>query len=61
MWWRHGHIRPVGYVADAGYVARGPGPCACLTKEYTPDGVVVFKDLCTQEMASAPVEGARNN
>lgn len=59
-WWRHGHVYPVGYVAGAGYVARAaePGPCTCLTKEYTPDGIVVFKDLCTKEMASAPVDGA---
>jgi hypothetical protein len=29
--------------------------CTCLTKEYTPDGLVVFKDVCTKEMATAPV------
>ena len=34
------------------------GICNCLTKTYTPDGQVVFKDLCTKEMASAPVDGA---
>lgn len=52
----HGHyyVRPVGYVAR---VAE-PGPCTCLWKGYTPEGNVVFKDLCTQEVASAPVEGA---
>jgi uncharacterized membrane protein YebE (DUF533 family) len=52
----HGHyyVRPVGYVAR---VAE-PGPCTCLWKGYTPEGNVVFKDLCTQEMASAPAEGA---
>ena len=26
-------------------------PCTCLTKEYDSDGDVVFKDLCTKEMA----------
>ena len=31
-----------------------PGPCTCLIKEYTPDNLVVFKDLCTKEVASAP-------
>jgi hypothetical protein len=31
--------------------------CNCLTKEYTQDGQVLFKDLCTQEMAMAPVPG----
>jgi hypothetical protein len=32
--------------------------CTCLTKDYTPEGNVVFKDLCTKEMASAPVDDA---
>ncbi len=54
--WRHGY-RPI-YIERAAYAATAPGPCTCLTKEYTPEGVVVFKDLCTKEMASAPVEGA---
>ena len=35
-----------------------PGPCTCLTKNYTPEGMVVFQDLCTKEMASAPVDGS---
>ena len=35
-----------------------PGPCTCLTKGYTPEGMVVFKDQCTKEMASAPVDGS---
>jgi hypothetical protein len=52
--WRHGHYYPVGYVAPVA----APGPCTCLWKGYTPEGSVVFKDLCTQEMASAPVAGA---
>ena len=30
-------------------------PCTCLTKEYTPDNLVVFKDVCTKEVASAPI------
>jgi hypothetical protein len=34
-----------------------PGPCTCLTKTYTPAGLVVFADVCTKESASAPVEG----
>ena len=50
-------------VATAGLVATSyavapavaaPRPCTCLTKEYTPDNLVVFKDLCTKEVASAP-------
>ena len=34
-----------------------PGPCTCLTKSYTQDGLVVFADLCTKESAAAPVDG----
>jgi hypothetical protein len=33
-----------------------PGPCTCLTKTYTPSGLVVFADVCTKESASAPVD-----
>ena len=29
--------------------------CTCLTKEYTQDGLVVFQDVCTKEVASAPI------
>ncbi len=31
-----------------------PAPCTCLTKTYTPAGLVVFADVCTKESASAP-------
>ena len=31
-----------------------PAPCTCLTKTYTPTGLVVFADVCTKESASAP-------
>jgi hypothetical protein len=34
-----------------------PGPCTCLTKTYTPSGLVVFADVCTKESASASVSG----
>ncbi len=41
------------------YVSRPDvSTCNSLTKEYTQEGQVVFKDLCTQEMAMAPVAGA---
>jgi hypothetical protein len=33
--------------------AATPGPCTCLTKTYTPSGLVVFADICTKESASA--------
>jgi hypothetical protein len=37
-------------------LAAAPAPrCTCLTKEYTQDGLVVFKDVCTKEVASAPI------
>ena len=38
-------------------LAAAPGPCTCLTKTYTPEGLVVFADVCTKESASAPAEG----
>lgn len=43
-------------VADVTPVAPAvaPGPCSCLTKTYTPTGLVVFADICTKESASAP-------
>lgn len=42
-------------------VTVGPGPCTCLTKSYTPDGLVVFADVCTKEAASARVDGASSD
>jgi hypothetical protein len=50
---REHYVRPAGYVRPV-----VEGICNCLTKDYTPEGTVVFKDLCTKEIASAPVEGA---
>lgn len=67
---RHRHFHPhwhVGYrrhywVAPAvTYAVARPavaGPCTCLSKEYTPEGVVVFKDRCTNEMAMNPPPAA---
>jgi hypothetical protein len=37
-------------------VAPVSGPCTCLTKTYTQDGLVVFADVCTKEAASARVD-----
>jgi hypothetical protein len=47
-------------VADTVDVAPAavPGPCTCLTKNYTPAGLVVFADICTKESASAPVDSS---
>jgi len=58
----HVHVRwhrPLIYGAVAttyavAPVVAAPRPCTCLTKEYTPDNLVVFKDVCTKEVASAP-------
>lgn len=35
-----------------------PRTADCLTKQYTPNGFVVFKDLCTKETASAALPGS---
>src|SRR5262249_23255904 len=32
--------------------------CTCLTKQYTPQGAVVFQDVCTNEMAMNPPANA---
>jgi hypothetical protein len=61
-WWRYSFQRPywVAPVIAAGgvaaYAATTPttNRCTCLTKEYTPQGAVVFKDVCTNEMAMNP-------
>jgi hypothetical protein len=58
-WHKHIWIRPVGYVVRDTAVVQ-PGPCTCLTKNYTLEGMVVFQDLCTKEMASAPVDGVND-
>jgi hypothetical protein len=59
-WWAHHHTHWIfrdgrwiedDVVVDATPVA--PGPCTCLTKTYTPSGLVVFADVCTKESASA--------
>lgn len=56
-WRRHYWVPPVVATGVAtGIVAAAPAwnRCSCLTKEYTPEGVVVFKDLCTKETAMNP-------
>ena len=57
--WHRPWIYGTGLVATsyavAPAVAAAPRPCTCLTKEYTPDNLVVFKDVCTKEVASAPI------
>jgi hypothetical protein len=64
-YWHHNHYaawryqRPYSSNAsddsDTDGAASAPAasrqPCNCLTKEYLPDGNVMFKDLCTKEEA----------
>jgi hypothetical protein len=48
-----------GYAEDyvEAPVVATSGPCTCLTKTYTKDGLVVFADVCTKEAASARIDG----
>jgi len=52
--WRPYYIAPVA--AGVTYSAPTWNRCTCLTKDYTPEGAVVFKDVCTNEMAMNPPE-----
>jgi hypothetical protein len=64
--WHHQHWRPRVIVRPAyvntyaavrpvtTYAVAPTATCNCLTKEYLPDGTVLFKDLCTKEMAMNP-------
>ncbi len=45
--------RPVVYGAVAPVVT-ATNRCSCLVKEYTPEGAVLFRDVCTNEMAMNP-------
>jgi hypothetical protein len=67
---RHWHIRwhrpwiyGVGTAAIAApaYAAQAakpaPGPCTCLSKEYTKENLVVFMDRCSKETAVSPMGG----
>jgi hypothetical protein len=55
-WRRPYWVAPVGAGIATYMTAPTWNRCTCLTKEYTPEGVVVFKDLCTKEMAMNPPE-----
>ena len=52
------HYRHVYYAPRPVVYAAAPvittNRCTCLTKEYTPEGAVLFKDLCTNEAAINP-------
>jgi hypothetical protein len=56
-WYARYHYRTVpvetsSTVVAPAVTAAAPN-CNCLTKEYLPDGSVLFKDLCTKEAAMA--------
>ncbi len=56
-WWHWPRPYWVAPVVAASYAAAPTyNRCTCLTKEYTPEGAVVFKDVCTNEMAMNPPE-----
>jgi hypothetical protein len=48
------YARPVVYAAVRPVAVASPAPCTCLSKEYTPEGAVLFKDRCTNEAAMNP-------
>ncbi len=60
-WWVQWHrphyvVEPVvatTTVSAPVVVQKTESTCNCLTKEYLPDGGVLFKDLCTKEEAMA--------
>jgi len=60
----HAHVRAYFRPVYAGYpVVAGPrvvsAPVrACLSKEYTPEGAVLFRDNCTNEWAMNPPPAA---
>jgi hypothetical protein len=55
--WHHPHwgvgVDVETTAVDAVETAAPAAPCNCLTKQYLPDGSVLFKDLCTKEAALA--------
>ena len=57
--WHVRYHRPIWYGVRPVYTAYSPriitpGPCTCLSKEYTPEGAVLFRDRCTNEAAMNP-------
>jgi hypothetical protein len=61
--WHVRYHRPIWYGVRPVYTAYSArvvtaGPCTCLSKEYTPEGAVLFKDRCTNEAAMNPPAAA---
>jgi len=54
--WIYGGVAATTYAVAPTVATAAPAPsCTCLKKEYTPDNLVVFSDVCTKEVASAPI------
>ena len=54
--WIYGGVAATTYAVAPSVAVAAPAPsCTCLKKEYTPDNLVVFTDVCTKEVASAPI------
>ncbi len=47
----YNYVKPTYAYTKPTYSPPASSTCTCLTKEYTSDGSVVFKDICTKEMA----------
>ena len=60
-----GAVGVAAMAAAPAYAAVAPrpaaAPCTCLSKEYTQDGMVVFKDRCTNEAAAAPLANSQQS
>jgi hypothetical protein len=54
FWYGHAYYPSRTYTAVPVVAKETRGPCTCLTKGYTPEGQVIFKDVCTNEMAAGP-------
>jgi hypothetical protein len=53
--YRYGIAPAIATTGVATYaVAPTYNRCTCLTKTYTPEGAVLFRDVCTNEMAMNP-------
>jgi hypothetical protein len=53
--WVYGGVAATTYAVAPTVAAAAAPSCTCLKKEYTPDNLVVVSDVCTKEVASAPI------
>jgi hypothetical protein len=62
--WHRPYLYGYGYSEPVTYGVSRPvaaAPCTCLSKEYTDEGAVVFKDNCTNESAIAAPDQQSDN